>query len=146
MARRTRDEARQAAWNHPEDVLATIESGVNPDGTPWTMPGLGAAAFQLLFTTSTLLAAASNTASGWFDLQALGITALFLGRAAAGGAYVLEVDWSRDGVAVDVTEAVTPGNNATLKKEPGMRFCRLRVRNTDAVTAFTAHRTTVYGR
>lgn len=146
MARRTREQVRAAAWNHPEESLATIESGENPDGTAWTMPGLGAAAFQMLFTSNTLLAAGGSSVSAWFDIQALGITALFLGRSAAGGVYVLEVDWSRDGVAVDVTEAVTPGNNATLKKEPGMRHCRFRVRNTDAVVAFTAHRTTVHGR
>ncbi len=97
-----------------------------------------------LWTDSTLVAAAGAVASPWFEVTNLG--SLFFIRAATGGVYALEVDWSRDGVTVDVTQAVTVANSSSAQLLVAARFARFRVRNTDGTAAFTAHRTTVSGR
>lgn len=102
--------------------------------------------FSLVFTDATLIAAASSVVSGWFDLESAGARFLHMLRASTGGTYALEVDWSRDGAAVDVTEALTPANNASITKDAVTRYCRIRIRNTDGVAAFTAHRSTITAR
>ena len=102
------------------------------------------AALVLLHTSGTLLGANGAEASGWKDISTKEELKIY--RTAAGGTYALEVDWSRDGAAADVTEVITSANNTSAVKKVVAPFVRLRVRNTDAVTAFTAHRTTVYAR
>lgn len=98
----------------------------------------------LLWTENALVAAAGSVTSAWIDVSARDL--LRIGRTSAGGVYAFEIEWSRDGAAVDVTEVVVVGNNTTLEKRVGMAFARFRVRNTDAAAAFTAHRTTVTAR
>lgn len=97
-----------------------------------------------LWTSGTLVAASGADVSPWLDLTL--IESLLLARTATGGAYALEIDWSRDGATADVTEAITLANNTSTKIPAATRFARVRVRNTDGVAAFTAHRTTVHGR
>lgn len=97
-----------------------------------------------VWTSGVLVAAAGSDVSGWVDVRQH--DALRIARTHAGGAYALEVDWSRDGVAVDVTQALTVANNASAEVLVAAPFARLRVRNTDGVAAFTAHRTIVHAR
>lgn len=97
-----------------------------------------------LFANAALLAAGAVVESAWIDVSS--IEALFILRKSTGGAYAFEIDWSRDGVAVDIVEVVATTNNGGIKKEIGVKFARFRVRNTDAVTAFTNHLTVVNGR
>ncbi len=101
-------------------------------------------ALALLFTSGDLLAAGAAAASGFVDVSA--VDQLVIGRTAAGGAYAFEVDWSRDGAAVDFTEVVAVAQATTTTKKVATAFARFRVRNTDGVAAFTAHRTNVAGR
>lgn len=103
-------------------------------------------AFTELFTTDALLVAGENEVSGWLDFQTLNIQTLLITRTATLGAYALEVDWSADGVAVDVVEVIPVANDTSVAKTIAARYGRVRVRNTDAETAFTAHHTVVTGR
>ena len=103
------------------------------------------AAWTLLLYSDTLLAAGGSAVSGWIDLQTAGVTAIRPTRTSTGGTYALEIDWSRDGVTADITETVTVGNNVSVEKKAPMRYARVRARNTDAVAAFTVHRTVVHG-
>lgn len=102
------------------------------------------AVLQELWTSGTLLAANGSEASPWVDLSY--VDSLRIGRTHAGGAYALEVDWSRDGATPDITQAIVLANNDTGELAVAARFARFRVRNTDGVSAFTAHRTNVFGR
>lgn len=102
------------------------------------------APLQLLLTADSLLTAGAAEASGWVDLA--NVEHLRIGRSSTGGVYVFEIDWSTDGAVADFTETVAVANNGTTEKPVAARFARFRVRNTDAVAAFTSHRTTVHGR
>lgn len=104
----------------------------------------GPTPLQVLWSDGSLVAGGANVASGWIDCTNL--DSLRLLRTSAGGAYALEVDWSRDGAAVDVTQVLALNNNNSGELAVAAKFARFRVRNTDAVAAFTAHRTTVHGR
>lgn len=101
-------------------------------------------ALQLLHTSGTPLAVASSEESAWVNVET--VAHLFISRATTGGTYGFEVDWSRDGVAVDLTEVVTVADDTSVERRVAAKFARFRVRNTDAAVAFTAHRTNVYGR
>lgn len=97
-----------------------------------------------LWVTTPLLAASGSAVSGWFDVSQL--ESLYIMRNWAGGAYAFEIDWSRDGVAVDIVEVVATSNNVPLVKPVAAKFARFRVRNTDAISAFTTHLTVVNAR
>lgn len=133
----------EAVTYRPQMLLASLASGRNPDGSVFSM-STSPPDFNLVLTSGVLLAAGGSVESGWIDAEALGGSLIHALRTATAGTYALEIDWSRDGAAVDVVEILTPTNNASLTKDVVSRFFRVRVRNTDGVAAFTAHRTTVY--
>lgn len=97
-----------------------------------------------IFTSGTLVAATGSVQSGFLDVRNFNM--LRISRTATAGAYALEIDWSRDGVNVDLTQAVALNNNSGIEVLVFLPFVRIRVRNTDALAAFTAHRTNVFGR
>lgn len=103
-----------------------------------------AASVGTLWTASGLLAANGSTVSDWIDVAQL--ENLLIIRKSTGGTYALEIDWSRGGVSVDFTEVVATTPSVPLVKPVASQFARLRVRNTDAVTAFSAHLTVVNAR
>lgn len=98
---------------------------------------------QELQVFTQLLAVGANEQGAWRNVDQVAV--IVVSRTATGGTYVIEVDWSRDGVAVDLVETLAVPNNGRLEVRPAARFARFRVHNTDAVTAFTAHRTLAYG-
>lgn len=102
------------------------------------------AILQELWTNGVLIAGNGNEVSPWIDLAY--IDSLRIGRTHAGGTYAFEVDWSRDGAVVDITQVVAVANNETGELAVAARYARFRVKNTDGITAFTAHRTNVFGR
>lgn len=104
----------------------------------------GPTPLQVMWSSGSLVAGGAAVDSGWVDLTNL--DSLRLMRAHAGGTYVLEVDWSRDGAAVDITQVLALNNNTTGELAVAARFARFRVRNSDALNAFTSHRTTVHAR
>lgn len=100
-------------------------------------------AISQLWTSGTLVAGLGNDTSAWVNVETFNF--LLLSRAVTGGVYAFEVEWSRDGVAVDIIEALVVANNVSLEKRVAAKFARFRVKNTDALP-FTAHRTNVFGR
>lgn len=97
-----------------------------------------------LFFSDKLIAAGQSVVSDW--INALTVTRLNGAKKSAGGNYRLEAEWSRDGVDVAVvTTLIEAEESATLDSRVHMPFVRLRVRNTDALTAFTDHVTVVIG-
>ena len=114
------------------------------DGTVAEVVSFNTGALALLWTNATLLGTNGSAASEWIAVAQYDV--LRIGRTSAGGTYAFEVDWSRDGVTSDLTEVVAVGNNITVEKPVGAAFARFRARNTDAVSAFSAHRTNVYAR
>ncbi len=102
------------------------------------------AELDLLWTNATLVGAAGNAASPWADVRRY--EELRISRNQAGGVYAFEIDWSRDGATVDFTEAVGTTEDDQVTQPIAAEFARFRVRNTDGVNAFTAHRTNVYAR
>ena len=94
-----------------------------------------------LWSNSTLVAAVSNTASGWFDIGKQ-TPDLEVTRTNTGGTYVLEADWSRDGGSTTLTtDTITAPDGQTTAITSKARWVRLRVRNTHATLPFTAHST-----
>lgn len=96
-----------------------------------------------VYSTTALLAALSNTASGWIDLgkQAPDTEVT---RSAAGGTYAFEVDWSRDnGATTASTDTITTTDGGPTVIRGKARWVRFRVLNTHATLAFTAHSTVV---
>lgn len=153
MARITYSDAREKGFRNPAELLAILASAKNPDGTDFTLPTAvvssvaAATALAELWTDATLIAANANATSAWMDVSTR--DELRIGRTTAGGTYAFEVDWARadpGAGAADITEVVVVANNTTVNKPVGMAWARFRARNTDAVTAFTAHRTVVSGR
>jgi hypothetical protein len=102
-------------------------------------------ATEQLFTSNALLAAGGNDASGIIDLSRY--DTVRVGKASTGGVYAFEIDWVLDdGATVAFTETATPGEKAGIVRNVLAPFARFRVRNTDGLNAFTAHRTIVSGR
>ena len=96
-----------------------------------------------LWSNTALVAAVSSTASGWFDIGKQ-TPDLEVTRTVTGGTYVLEADWSRDaGSTTMTTDTVTTTDGGTTVIVGKARWVRLRVRNTHATLAFTAHSTVV---
>lgn len=94
-----------------------------------------------VWSSTALLAAASSTESAWLDIGKQ-TPDLEVTRTNTGGTYVLEADWSRDdGAATMTTDTIstTAGEPAVIIGKA--RWVRLRVRNTHATAAFTAHST-----
>jgi hypothetical protein len=104
----------------------------------------GPTILEVLWSDGTLVAGGGAVDSGWIPLSSL--DSLRLIRRHAGGAYALEIDWSRDGATVDVTEVLGLANRTSGELAVAARYARFRVRNTDALNAFTEHRTTVHAR
>lgn len=105
---------------------------------------LPASSLSEIFTSGTLIAANASVQSAFISVTLL--DRLRVSRTSVAGAYAFEIDWSRDGVAVDLTQAVAVNNNAGVEVLVFLPFVRFRVRNTDALAAFTSHRTNVFGR
>lgn len=99
---------------------------------------------QEIWTVGALVAAGANVQSGWVDVRTL--ARLLVSRMATSGVYNLDIEWSRDGATVDITQVLAVGNNGGVQLDVLASFVRFRVRNTDALAAFTAHRTNVFGR
>lgn len=96
-----------------------------------------------IWTNSTLVAALSQTQSGWVDI---GKRAPMLDvlRTNTGGTYVFEIDWSRDGGSTTLTtDTITATAGAYTEITSKARWCRLRVKNTHGTVAFSAHSTEV---
>lgn len=97
-----------------------------------------------VWTSGALIAGGGTDASPFADLTSR--ETLRIIRTSAPDTYAFEIDWSRDGATVDVTEVIAVANNARASVTVGARFARFRVRNTSATVALTAHRTTVSAR
>lgn len=105
-----------------------------------------AAQLEQLWAEDDLLAAAAVVESDWIDTSRY--HELVYMRSHTGGAHLLEVAWSRDGVTADFVgrELWAPPTSPGGSRVPVMgRFARFRVTNTGG-TAFTAHKTVVQGR
>lgn len=97
-----------------------------------------------VWSTTALVGALSNVQSGWIDIGKQ--TPDFeVTRTNTGGTYAFEVDWSRDGGSTTAsTDAITTGSGEPPTAITGKaRWARLRVRNTHATVAFSAHSTVV---
>lgn len=97
---------------------------------------------DLLWTDDSNVAANGNVVSGWINVK--GAEEVRISRNSSGGAYAFEIDWSRDGVTVDYVDPVTVPDDDSVTVQTAGLFARFRVRNTDAVLSFNAHRTNVY--
>lgn len=135
--------AKALTSEHADDLWAILVSGENPDGTPFTLPTAAQSALAELWSDGTLIGVSGAVVSGWVNVASY--KDLRILRTAAGGTYAFEVDWGRATGVADITETVVVANNTSVSKPVGATWARFRVRNTDAVTAFTAHRTTVSG-
>lgn len=94
-----------------------------------------------VWSSTALVAALSNTASGWLDIGKQ-TPDLEVTRTNTGGTYVLEVDWSRDGGSTTMTtDTITTVAGTAASITGKARWARLRVRNTHATLPFTAHST-----
>lgn len=94
-----------------------------------------------LWSSGALLAAATSTTSGWVDIGKQ-TPDMEVTRTSTGGTYAFEVDWSRDGGATTVaTDVITTVVDSPAVITGKARWARLRVRNTHATAAFTAHNT-----
>lgn len=99
---------------------------------------------RTLWSSNTLLAISSEAVSGWVDVSRL--DQLMIMKSSTGGTYSFEVDWSRDGVTVDIVEIVAVTEDTSVVKSVASLFVRLRVRNTSGAAAFTEHLTVVNAR
>ncbi len=97
---------------------------------------------DLLWTDATLVAISGAVESAWINVR--GQQDFRISRNQAGGTYAFEIDWSRDGVTVDLTEVVVTTEDDQVTQPIAAEWARFRVRNTHATVAFTAHRTNVY--
>lgn len=110
------------------------------------IPGLAppVAPLSEIWTDNTLVANNGNKVSPWVSVTS--VDRLRAMRATTAGNYSLEIDWSRDGETVDAVQTVAVGNNAGVEILVFAPFARFRILNTDALAAFTSHRTNVFGR
>lgn len=99
-----------------------------------------------LWSDGTLLPIGGSVTSDWFDVRSY--ETLHVMRATTGGTYAFEIDWSRTGAndAIDVVETIAVPDDGRAQVSVASLYARFRVRNTDAVTAMTAHRTSVHVR
>ena len=96
-----------------------------------------------VWSSATLVAALSSTASGWLDIGK-STPDLEVTRTNTGGTYAFEVDWSRDGGDTTMTtDTITTSSGEIAVITGKARWARLRVRNTHATLPFTAHSTVV---
>lgn len=96
-----------------------------------------------VWSDTMLVAALSSTASGWLDIGKQ-TPDLEVTRTNTGGTYAFEVDWSRDGGSTTLTtDTITTSAGTAAVITGKARWARLRVRNTHATLAFTAHSTVV---
>lgn len=71
---------------------------------------------------------------------------LQISKVSSGGVYQLEICWSDDGYTPVITEIVPISDNMPQMRPISSKYARFRVRNTDAVNAFTVHRTAINAR
>ena len=96
-----------------------------------------------VWSTTALVAALGSTASNWLDIGK-STPDMEVTRTVTSGTYVFEVDWSRDaGSSTLTTDTITTSDGGTSVITGKARWARLRVRNTHATLAFTAHSTVV---
>lgn len=96
-----------------------------------------------VWSSTALVAALGSTASGWLDIGK-STPDMEVTRTNTGGTYAFEVDWSRDGGSSTAsTDSITTTDGGTSVITGKARWARLRVRNTHATLAFTAHSTVV---
>jgi hypothetical protein len=96
-----------------------------------------------IWTNTALVGALSNVVSGWIDIGKQ-TPSLEILRTNTGGTYAFEVDWSRDGGSTtETTDSITTVAGSFTAVTSKARWCRLRVRNTHATVAFSAHSTAV---
>lgn len=94
-----------------------------------------------VWSDTTLVAALGSAVSGWLDIGK-STPDLEVTRTNTAGTYVFEVDWSRDaGSTTLTTDTVTTVSGEPAAITGKARWARLRVRNTHATLAFTAHST-----
>lgn len=146
MARETFDRLARLS---PSVALAVLASGQNPDGTPFALDTAAASTRRnvVLGTTGVLLAASAvadvvGTAASPADLGAADELVISSNR--TGDSVAIEVGWSRAAdLAPDMYETVNVPVGTSVVKRAGSPFVHVRVRNTSAVAALTAHRTSV---
>lgn len=118
--------------------IATINTNIGA-----VAGGTDVAPITEFWFTSTLVAALANVESGagfgFFQKN----ENFYIAKVNVAGTYVLEIDWSRDGSGVHVTETVTISDNVPIVKPVALPFAKFRVKNTHATNAFTTHRTYV---
>lgn len=136
--------------SHPDTSAAVLASGQNLDGSPFTLDVTGLPRrVTTLGTTAVLLAGAAvtdvvGTAAAPVDVSAFG--AIVIGSTRAPDTVLIEFGWSRAaGTAPDFYEAVTVPTGTTVRRDTQYPFLHVRVTNTSATVALTAHRTSVNG-
>lgn len=126
----------------PARLLVQVHTTDGPVAVTSSYPN-----FVPLFQDITNLAANGSVVSGILDLQALGVKDLHIRRKSAGGNYQFEIEWSRNAdMSNPLTEVVARTDGTSGTKTAAARYCRIRVRNVDPVTAFSSHLTAVEGR
>jgi hypothetical protein len=94
-----------------------------------------------VFSDTSLIAALAQVQSAWLDHSS---PSLFITRTSTNGTYAFEIDWSRDGGStIAQTDTITTTGGVTAVVPTQGRWARLRVKNTHATLAFTAHSTVV---
>lgn len=96
-----------------------------------------------IWSNTANVAALSQVQSGWVDIGKRA-PMIDIIRTSTGGTYVFEIDWSRDGGSTTLTTDTVTITAATYTEVTSKaRWCRLRVKNTHATVAFSAHSTAV---
>lgn len=96
-----------------------------------------------IWANATLIAGLAQQQSGWIDIGKRAPMCEIL-RTSTAGTYVFEIDWSRDGGATtESTDTITAPAGTVTPITGKARWCRCRVKNTHATTAFSAHNTVV---
>jgi hypothetical protein len=97
---------------------------------------------QPVWEDGTLVTTATPVVSPWKNVE--GYDTLRVVKSHVTGTYALDVDWSNDGLTVDVNESIAAVNNDAVDQPVANKFARFRI--TATVANFTAHRTDIYGK
>lgn len=97
---------------------------------------------QIYLDTSNIAALSQVESPAWIDLgkHSAPLEAL---KTSTTGTYALEVDWSRDANNVLTTDPVAISDSVAVTVPGKARWCKVRVKNTHATNAFSAHNTRV---
>lgn len=109
------------------------------------MPGVTYVRSQCvsLYSSTALVAGLANVASSYLDVRNFGELAIM--RTSTTGTYAFEIDWSLDGTNAILTETITTTDKVSQRKPVMAPYAKIRVKNTHATDAFTAHYTSVCG-